>query len=418
MIFSDFYRSPRSPIAKLRQQTTQSNTPLTAITPGWVGEEHADLLTKDRVKQKEAVKRYIEAKIKNDWEFSWPSRVVDPTQSALLAGDEDDKPLETSILDTAEKPNEAVQDETRDDVGYQVDDEGAESSDDESDAASVYSTVSEDPVNFRARQEWTSDLSDDDEPLPSRSPFRFDSPGSVGATIQAAIDAKRAKRRRAVRKEMEWNEGLACFEARRNAWTGARTVRVRSKPVSPTVVSPKSPRRFFFRRSMSSSPPSSSAAASDGSDGSSLAKSDDLQKQQSKDTTPSTPPLSRNYPVETLIPLAPPLLPPNNPLRASITPSVYLSLYEKVIIHNLQPSCPINLSDMLRSCVTGWKRDGEWPPRSTMPPPGPARKKKQKKPAAPTQETIGTKARRLSLGLLGRCPCENEDIGENEGYET
>ncbi|MDE9440015.1 DUF4050 domain-containing protein, partial [Staphylococcus xylosus] len=37
------------------------------------------------------------------------------------------------------------------------------------------------------------------------------------------------------------------------------------------------------------------------------------------------------------------------------TPSLYLSLYDKVILNNLQPSCPINLQDMIRSCVTGWK---------------------------------------------------------------
>ncbi|KAH6877301.1 hypothetical protein B0T10DRAFT_191437 [Thelonectria olida] len=399
MIFSDIYRSPRSPIAKLRHQSAQSSTPLTAIPPGWLGEEHADLLSKDKLKQKDAVKRYLDAKVKNDWEFSWPSRIVDSSPNDAVTGDTDEKPIDQPTgLDTTES-TKVVQDETRDDTGYQVDDEGIES-DDESDVESVYSTVSEDLVNFRPRMEWASDISDEDEPLPSRSPFRFDSPGTVGATIKAAIYAKQAKRRRAVRKEMEWNDGLACFEARRSAWTGARTVRVRTKPASSPVVSPRSPRRFFFRRSMSSSPPSSTAAGSDGSDSSSLAKGEELQKQQSKDTNASTPPPSRTFPVETLIPLAPPLLPPNNPLRASITPSVYLSLYDKVIIHSLQPSCPINLSDMLRSCVSGWKRDGEWPPRPTMAPPAPVRKKS--KPAPPRQENPGNKTRRLSFGLLGR----------------
>lgn len=393
MIFSDIYKSPRSPIAKLRHQPVQISTPLTAITPGWVGEEHADLLSKDKLKQKDAVKRYLDAKVKNDWDFPWPSR-VDSTEDEAVLGDDGEKPVGLTALDVSTDP---VQDETREEAGYQVDDEGIES--DDSDVESVYSTVSEDTINFRPRIEWTSDLSDDDEPLPSRSPFRFDSPGTVGATVKAAMYAKQAKRRRAVREEMEWNNGLACFEARRVAWTGARTVRVRTKPTSPPIVSPRSPRRFFFRRSMSSSPPSSTAAGSDGSDSSSLAKGEELQKQQSKDTNASTPPPSRAYPVETLIPIAPPLLPPSNPLRASITPSVYLSLYDKVIIHNLQPSCPINLSDMLRSCVAGWKRDGEWPPRLTMAPPTPAKKKK--KPAPPPVEN-SNKARRMSFGLLGR----------------
>ncbi|KAM0499876.1 hypothetical protein ACHAP8_005484 [Fusarium lateritium] len=370
MIFSDIYKSPRSPIAKLRHNSVQLPTSLPDNTPDWYDDEHADLLSKDKAKQKEAVRRYLDAKIKNDWDFSWPSRVVDPP---LAEGDvaivdtasESPDAIETvTSLDVTE-PAKPIQDETREDDGYQVDDPEL-SDDDNSDAESTYSTVSEDTVRFRTRLEWTSDLSDDDdEPGPSRSPFRFDNPNNVGSTVQATVQAKRAKRRRDVRKEMEWNEGLACFEARRNAWTGARTV-------------------------------------SDASDGSSLAKSDELRNARSKDTAPSTPPDSRNYPVEVLLPLAPPLLPPNNPLRASITPSVYLSLYDKVIIHSLQPSCPINLSDMLRACVTGWKRDGEWPPRPTMPPPAPAAKKKKPKKVPTQSENAGSTVRRMSFGLLGR----------------
>ncbi|KAK7414736.1 hypothetical protein QQX98_006420 [Neonectria punicea] len=426
MIFSDIYRSPRSPIAKLRHQSLQLSTPLSPTTPDWVAEEHSDLLSRDKNKQKDAVKRYLDTKIKNDWDFQWSSRSVNPAVENIIpddiiaapcvqTSDLDNIPVpgvETTTLDTTEsvKP---VQDETRDDDGYQVDD------DDDSDAESTYSTVSEDPVHYRPRTEWTSDLSDD-EPLPSRSPFRFDSPGNVGPTVQAVIFAKQAQRRRAVRKESEWNEGLACFEARRTAWTGARTVRVRTKPVSSPSASPRSPRRFFFRRSMSSSPPSSTVSStqppniSDVSDASSLAKGDEkeLQKQQSKDTSPSTPPSSQNYPVETLIPVAPPLLPPNNILRASITPSVYLSLYDKVIIHSLQPSCPINLSDMLRACVTGWKRDGEWPPRPTAAIPAPVVRKKKKKPTPPPQENSGNVARRMSFGLLGRDKDEESAPGK------
>ncbi|RGP64178.1 hypothetical protein FLONG3_9616 [Fusarium longipes] len=413
MIFSDIYKSPRSPIAKLRHHSVQLPTPLPDNTPDWYDDEHADLLSKDKTKQKEAVRRYLDAKIKNDWDFSWPSRVVEPPPvegdiAVVNTASESPDTVETASLDVTE-PTNPIQDETREDDGYQVDDPESSDNGDNSDAESTYSTVSEDPVRFRTRLDWTSDLSDDDdEPGPSRSPFRFDNPNNVGPIVQSTVQAKRAKRRRAVRKEMEWNEGLACFEARRNAWTGARTVRIRAKPVTPPAVSPLSPRRFFFRRSMSTSPPSSTIASalppqvSDASDGSSLAKSDELRNARSKDTTPSTPPDSRNYPVEVILPLAPPLLPPNNPLRASITPSVYLSLYDKVIIHSLQPSCPINLSDMLRACVTGWKRDGEWPPRPTMPPPAPAAKKKKPKKTPTQPENTSNAVRRMSFGLLGR----------------
>ncbi|KAF5667577.1 atrophin [Fusarium heterosporum] len=414
-MFSDIYKSPRSPIAKLRHHSVQLQTPLPANTPDWYDDDHADLLSKDKAKQKDAVRRYLDAKVKNDWSFSWPSRVVDPPpvegDIAVVKPEHNlsDATQPTTSLDVTES-TKPVQDETCEDIGYQVDDSSDD--DDGSDVESIYSTVSDDPARFRTRLEWTSDLSDDDddndEPGPSRSPFRFDNPNNVGSTIQAAVHAKRAKRRRAVRKEMEWNEGLACFEARRNEWTGARTVRVRAKPATPPAVSPLSPRRFFFRRSISTSPPSSTMTStlpprvSDGSDNSSLARSEELRNAQSKDTTPSTPPDSRNYPVEVLLPLAPPLLPPSNPLRASITPSVYLSLYDKVIIHSLQPSCPINLSDMLRACVTGWKRDGEWPPRPTMAPTPVAKKKKKAKKASNPSENSSSTVRRMSFGLLGR----------------
>lgn len=410
MIFSDIYKSPRSPIAKMRRQSVQLSPEFSASTPDWVAEEYADLLSRDKTKQKEAVKRYLADKVKTDWEFQWPSRVVETSEDKDV-----EKPA--SVNDVAQNPavestdaHEPVQDETREDPGYQVDEESDSEEDDDDDAQSVYSTISEDRLRYKPRLEWASDLSDDEQ-LPVRSPFRFDSPDTVGSSIQENILAKRAKRRRAVREEMKWNEGLACFEARRNAWTGARTVRVRPKPVTPPALSPRSTRRFFFRRSMSSSPPTSSelpppAHAGDGSDGSSLRRSDDrdLRKQQTRDSVPPTPPDTQNYTIETLCPIGQPILPPNNPLRASITPSVYLSLYEKVIIHNLQPSCPINLADMLRSCVTGWKRDGEWPPRATMAPvPVAKKKKKQPKPEPVAKDKSGSNfARRMSFGLLGR----------------
>lgn len=105
-----------------------------------------------------------------------------------------------------------------------------------------------------------------------------------------------------------------------------------------------------------------------------------------------------------MIPRAPPILPPDNVLRASINPTVYINLYEKVILHNLQPSCPINLTDMIRSCVVGWQRDGEWPPRPAIPnaTPIPMRKKAPGKKKTSINGSEGNNvARRMSFGLLG-----------------
>lgn len=416
MVFSEIYKGPRSPLGKLRHHQPELQTSIPTATPDWVAPEHQDLLSRDKAKQKEALKRYLSTKVKNDWDFQWPlqSAVASPAKKKQRLSKHVTQETLQDGADSAPPADTHVQDEIHEDDGYKVQDdscdESSNSDSDDDDTQSMYSVVSEDATHYRPRIEWTSDLSDD-EPAPSASPFRFNSPDAVASEVQASIYAKRDRRRRELRKEIATNEGLACFEARRAAWTGAKTVRVRAKATSPAVTSPRSPRRFFFRRSMSGSPPASASGAvphgGEGSgltsDGSSLARETEkeLSKQPTKDTTPSTPPSPGVYPVETLVPIAPPLLPPNNPLRASITPSVYLNLYDKVIVSNLQPSCPINLGDMLRSCVAGWKRDGEWPPRSaaTMDQSIAARRRKR---AAAQDGSSSNVTRRLSFGLLGR----------------
>lgn len=408
MIFSDFYKGSRSPLARLRHHHPQLSSKSPTATPDWVGEEYADLLSRDKAKQKEAVRRYLAAKIRQDWEFPWPPPAA-PGQGVS------EQSLTSQLATT---PDVEVQDEIHEDQGYRADEQTDSEADascneqgDDDDADSIYSVVSEDNVHYRPRAEWTSDLSDEEEEHDTSSPFRFDSPDNVGSALELASLAKRARRRRDLRNEMTWNPGLACFEARRNAWTGARTVRVRSKPLSVPQTSPKSPRKSFFRRSLSSSPPNPTPSlaadlSATTSDTSSLAKDEkDLTRLNYHGAASPAPERTHMYPVRTLLPLAQPLLPPTNPLRASITPSVYLSLYDKVILHNLQPSCPINLADMLRSCVSGWKRDGEWPPRPT-PSQEAAAKKKQKKPATPSNAENGNASRRLSFG---RRPRENQE---------
>ncbi|KAK4240261.1 hypothetical protein C8A03DRAFT_42216 [Achaetomium macrosporum] len=363
MIFSDLYKSPRSTFNKLRSSLPHGAPPPSDVDP--------DLVSRDKAKQKEAVKRYLAEKIRNDWEFTWPPVVAAPsaTVEPTIAAQEEVPPVtEGNATDSTPPSGTADGDAPRD---------AEEEADSDSDAESTYSTISEDPECFRPRAEWTSDLSDNDDFHVPTSPFRFDSPEAVGAAVRHSIESKRAQRRKAVREEAKWNPGLACFEARRNAWTGAKTVRVKPKPPNP--VSPSSTRRFFWRHSrtestvVSTSPPSptsplqptatrtSTTTASESDWGKSATG---VRKTASQDQTPSVP-----YPVETVIPIPPPLLPPQNPMRASIQPSMYGSLYDKVVVQNLQPSCPVNLSDMLRACVVGWKRDGEWPPKSSYPAP-------------------------------------------------
>ncbi|KAL9468888.1 hypothetical protein ACSS6W_010582 [Trichoderma asperelloides] len=417
MIFSDFYKGRRSPLSRLRGQSPQPS----ANSPPWLVPEYIDLFSKDKYRQKDTIKKYLAAKVKNNWNFQWspPRKSKANVTEKPCDTDEEKKPSVKESEPQAIRVDSAkdIRDDDADaeahvdssalsDNASDHEDVDADNNDDDTD--SIYSLVSEDPVNYRPRMDWYSDLSEDEATITSVI---------EGADCPARTSAleKKARRRKAAREEMAWNEGLACFQARRDAWTGAKTARVRSKPIASPPVSPRS-RRFFFRRSISGSPPSLSLIKSNShadsrsgtaSDASSLVRDDkDLSKQGSKDSDQTS---DRLFPVETLLPIPHPILPPTNGFRASITPAIYLSLYDKVILNSLQPSCPINLSDMIRSCVMGWKRDGEWPPKPSGPEPTIAagRRKKAKMASGTTGSSIGVTARRMSLGLLGRDKDDN-----------
>lgn len=405
MIFTDLYKSPKSPLSRLRH----SHHPV--LLPAVVDYD-ADLVSKDKSKQKEAVKRHLQARVRNDWTFSWPP--------------------ETPLKESVSKPqpsgakDEAVEVERNPSQGVEVALDTEEPPESDSDVSSVYSTVSDDPLHWRPRLEWSSELSDDELPYNSPSPFKFDTPDSVGQAVTASKIARKARRRREIRKETAWNDGLACFEARRNAWTGAKVAQVRPKPSSP--LSPPSPRRGLFwkthSRSLSNagqtpisptSPPSAlspnqsppdatpfSPAEGDSEDATPIAN-DNLTPKTSRTESQKVP---EALLVETLLPVPPPLLPPANPMRASINPTLYNSIYEKVVVNSLQPSCPINLSDMVRACVSGWKRDGEWPPRPSVPEPAAvvAVRRKKSSVSAIVSSTAAHKAapgRKMSFSFLG-----------------
>lgn len=384
-------------------------------SPDWKSLDHADLTSRDRTKVKDAVKRYMREKVRNDWSFEWPPVDHGDDAEPRLEPDEgyhaddgsddddDDQPSEkpeenekNSTTEAAEQSENRKDDKRSEDLKEQRQNPDKASIDDDSDA---YSIISDVPAHFRALDEWESDVPyPDNEPSPIPPRPADDNYLTVYAGLTR--DQKRALKRRELRRDIEWNQGLACFEARRIAWTQSRTVRLRvPAPLAPSTAkseqkppppaqpsaapapSPMSPlrssRRFFFRRS--ASPPSREpalapaaaetepkiAVATDGSSSSAA----DLASPTTGTTAATSHPSTAGddngyYSVETLVPLAPPILPPTNPLRASITPANYLQLYEKVIINSMQPSCPVNLADMVAACITGWKRDGEWPPRS------------------------------------------------------
>lgn len=69
---------------------------------------------------------------------------------------------------------------------------------------------------------------------------------------------------------------------------------------------------------------------------------------------------------ELLIPVAPPLISPSNPIRATINPTIYPSIYTKVVVQGMTPTVPVNLADLTKAMVQGWKADGQWPPKPAV----------------------------------------------------
>lgn len=269
-----------------------------ALTP-----YEADLTSKDRAKQKEAVKRYLLERVRTDWKWEWPQNESDQE------GEEDATP-EFQLLNIDETSVWRPRDEWLSDISEPEDNShpllAGSSTDNASDSAHLLKSS-----------------------LP-RSPFKFESPDTVGDTIgRNAIERKRRRQRR-LAQEMAWNQGLQCFVRRRDAWTGARKVSRASKLGAARRTSP----------------------SLTGTDGSSSTAVEDLEDDE-------------EWYDDVEVPIPRPLLPPNNVMRASITPAAYNTIYDKIIIQSLTPSCPMNLKDVTRSCVQGWKRDGEWPPRAT-----------------------------------------------------
>ncbi|KUJ13147.1 uncharacterized protein LY89DRAFT_591203 [Mollisia scopiformis] len=259
----------------------------------------ADLTSKDRAKQKEAVKKFLMDRVRQDWMWEWPRPEPKSDESSP---EREPEQLDEAILQG----------------------------------------------NWKDRDEWLSNASESDgepsipaatsspdtpSPTSKSSPFRFESPDGVGMTIKKTQMERKRRRKKRLAEEISWNDGLRCFVARRDAWTGARRVS-RSKSGFSGV-------KPAQRASMSSEDGGSSTAIEHDED-------DEWED-------------------EIEVPVAPSIIPPENAMRASILPAAYNTIYDKVVVQALTPSCPMNLKDVTRSCVQGWKRDGEWPPKPTVP---------------------------------------------------
>lgn len=402
MIFGNLYKS-----SKRRQLQQPASSDLDYGDP--------ELVSKDKIKQKNAVRRYLDNTIRSDWHFSWPDpNAPSPLHKIVTRPSTSEPelahapPHETASTASTES---AVEDGFVAKPVADIEAGDVSSDDDDDDAVSTYSTMSEDNDHYRRRIDWTSDFSDDDEPI-TPAAYRFDSPDAVGSTILASEVSRAAQRRKSHREEMEWNYGLAWFSARRDAWTEAKTVKVRPKPALVTPVSQSSRRHSIWRFTSPTTPTSpadnqaiaspktlSRSATRTSAETSAISSSDTDSKGES---APKASGDSSNFPVETLLPIPRALLPAANPMRASITPASYPSIYDKIVVHSMTPACPINLNDVIKSCVVGWKRDGEWPPRAAEPPAVVAiRHKRRESSGTNTAKPNG--GRRLSLGgFLGR----------------
>ena len=245
---------------------------------------------------------------------------------------------------------------------------------------------------------------------PSRSPsptakdrHRYESPDPLDRPHTHG----RAKRRKLVTDELTWNEGLRVFLERRDFWTGAEfhfsASHQRQGNSSNPERNPNRPSACSISptlRPPGDIPPTPAASNSPESDlSSSVSMSTEsllMPISQSSSAATSTrtsqsseiiPPSGSNlHPItassevppispepfttatRTLIPLAPPLLSPNEHLYLTpITPVLYPTLYSKCVVQALAPSVPVNLSHIVGCLVQGWKDDGEWPPKSNVP---------------------------------------------------
>ncbi|KAI9797657.1 MAG: hypothetical protein M1835_007405 [Candelina submexicana] len=264
-----------------------------------------------------SAKRELAQRVREDWSFPWP-----PSPSSTITNGHDNPVHELPISEVQEWRLREV------------------------DSSSPSQSPSPGPGPMTSSANTRSISSEN----PDTDPYKFDSPDAIGTTFAELAAQRRWRRRKQLEEEMAANEGLRCWVARRDAWSGGRTKR--------------RPRR----RSSQQQTHSKYLDGTTDAHTTTTTQSPEANNEQSQEPI-ATPPLSPSTSYETLLPLAPPLLPPTNPIRASIIPSTYPSIYSKVVLQGLSPTVPINLSDMTRALVQGWKEDDQWPPKASAPEP-------------------------------------------------
>lgn len=186
---------------------------------------------------------------------------------------------------------------------------------------------------------------------------------------------KERNRRRAADEEIRWNDGLRYWTRRRDAWTEARYVGTACSSDS-SMDSSNIPIGIRAQEAASLlEPPTQRSAVSDR-----VPSPDDLASsrfQLHSGRSEESKPRSKSI---ALLPVPPPLFPITHPIRSAITESRYLDIYTKVVVSGRSPLVPINLLDMTRIIVHGWKESGEWPPKASGVAPDPLPGRRRKRP--------------------------------------
>ena len=211
--------------------------------------------------------------------------------------------------------------------------------------------------------------------------FKFDSPDSVADTVRTRLDTRRRRRRARVVAEMQWNDGLACWVRRRDAWTGAVSLPPDDDDDDDDDMLPDAAAERKGKRKR----PAESSDASDehgGADGAGDSDRDSGASSRASTVSRATPPAVRAprpgswctaAAPATHVPVAAPLL-VTNPIRAAISPRLDAAIFEQIVLSDRAPQVPINLADMTRALVAGWRARGEWPgtrPNMAVPQPEP-----------------------------------------------
>lgn len=279
----------------------------------------------ERKRLADEIRREIRLKTRNDWELSWDGNGA----NVILEGDTDTEGGRSLNGDKQTKWQER---------------------DFSSPCSSPTTTASATARAGEGRSTVTW--------VPDKSWLVREAPKPV-VTKEKRQKEKRQKRRVRLEAEMKWNPGLRYWMAQRDAWTGARQRHVRRSS------SPRRPSQHIDRGQARHVGPSASLAASAvSSTRSSSARTETRFSNCSSTEAIAGSPVGRRYSSSDVIeevPVAPPLLPPTNLLRASITPKLYPEIYSNCVVKATTTAVPVNLADMTKVIVAGWKSDGQWP---------------------------------------------------------